>query len=374
MPRLLILCEYPTLLGGERSMLSTLDMVAAAEFEVRVAAPPTGALADVIRQRGVAHVPWRVRHDNGKRLPLDVLRERLAQLIESEQPDLVHANSLSTSRIAGPVVKNLGVLSVGHLRDIITLSQQAIDDLNCHQRLIAVSSATREFHILQGVDADKCVVVHNGVDLEHFRPQPRTGYLHQELWLPPNVRFVATIGQFSLRKAIDVALSAAKFVVAKSSDLHWLIVGERASDKAETEEYEARLRAIAAGQALAGRVHFLGRREDVAELMAECDVLVHSARQEPLGRVLIEAAASGLPVVATDVGGTREIFASEADGAVLVPVDDAAAIGEAVITLLNNEVRRASRGAAVRRRAETAFDVRHAAARLIEWYQEVLET
>jgi glycosyltransferase involved in cell wall biosynthesis len=104
----------------------------------------------------------------------------------------------------------------------------------------------------------------------------------------------------------------------------------------------------------------------------ECDLLVHAARQEPLGRVLLESAASGLPVVATDVGGTREIFPTEEDGAVLVPADDAAAIANAVTILLRNDERRRSLGSAGRRRAERQFDVHQASARLIEFYRRVL--
>ena len=90
--------------------------------------------------------------------------------------------------------------------------------------------------------------------------------------------------------------------------MHWLIVGERTSNKDESRNFESGLRSTAAQPPLAGRVHFLGSIADVPRLMTECVLLVHAARQEPLGRVLLEAAASGLAVVATDVGGTREIF------------------------------------------------------------------
>ena len=124
---------------------------------------------------------------------------------------------------------------------------------------------------------------------------------------------------------------------------------------------------------LAGRVHFLGTRNDVPQLLPECALLVHAARQEPLGRVLLEAAACGLAVVATDVGGTREIFPTEADGAVLVPADDPVAIADAVTALLGDDARRAALGRAGRRRAEAAFDVHSAAARLIDLYQSVLD-
>jgi glycosyltransferase involved in cell wall biosynthesis len=107
-------------------------------------------------------------------------------------------------------------------------------------------------------------------------------------------------------------------------------------------------------------------------LLNECALLVHGARQEPLGRVLLEAAASGVAVVVTDVGGTREIFPTELGGAILVPPDDDRALAAAMLALLRNEPRRQSLAQAARRRAEEAFDIRRAVQRLIEQYRELL--
>src|SRR4051794_25382933 len=102
MPRLLILCEYPTLLGGERSMLSALPAVAADGFEILVAAPPCGPLADELKSRAIPLLPWSAHDEQGQRLPLDRLREDLAKLVRQSRPNLLHANSLSTARVSGP--------------------------------------------------------------------------------------------------------------------------------------------------------------------------------------------------------------------------------------------------------------------------------
>src|SRR5258706_2889109 len=142
MPRLLILCEYPTILGGERSMLATLPAVAADGFDVFVAAPPSGQLADELGRRDIPHVKWQTHDELGGRFPLDRLREDLANLLRQSQPNLLHANSLSTARIAGPVAVKCDVRSIGHLRDILKLAPQAVEDLNAHRRLLAVSRAT----------------------------------------------------------------------------------------------------------------------------------------------------------------------------------------------------------------------------------------
>jgi glycosyltransferase involved in cell wall biosynthesis len=379
MPRLLIVCEYPTLLGGERSMLATLPAVVAAGFDVQVAAPVLGPsaplpgpLAAALRQCKIPHLPWLTHDANGERLSLEHLRDTLSQIIRDSQADLVHANSLSASRISGPVTAELGVRSIGHLRDIVNVSQQAMDDLNCHSLLLAVSNATREHHVVQGLDPTKCRVVYNGVDLTAFQPRPRTGYMHDKLSLQPSDRLIVTIGQVGLRKGTDVALAAARRVVQGDPSVHWLVVGERTSNKEESRAFESSLQSSAASPPLAGHVQFLGCRNDVWKLMPECDLLLHAARQEPLGRVLLEAGSCGLPVVATDVGGTREIFPTEQDGAILVPADDEVAIADEICELLSNERRLQILGAAGRRRAELAFDIRRTAPLLVEHYHEVL--
>lgn len=373
MPRLLILCEYPMLLGGEQSMLATLPAVVAAGFDVRIAAPPFGPLARAVRECSVGHVPLLTHVRAGERLPLPQLRSEIRDVLRRQEPALVHANSLSIARFAGPVVADSGVPGVGHLRDIVKLSRQAVDDLNRHRVLVAVSTATREYHAQQRLDGAKCIVSFNGVDLDRFRPRPRSGYLHRELQLPDAARFVVTIGQLGLRKGTDVALAAASEVMREMADVHWLIVGERTSGKAESVEFEASLRAVADEPPLRGRVHFLGQRSDVCELLNECHVLVHAARQEPLGRVLLEAAASGLPVMVTDVGGTHEIFPTETDGALLVPADNAKEMARAVLSVMGDASLHRALSTGARQRAEEQFDVDDAARRLVGIYESVLK-
>lgn len=355
-------------------MLATLNTVVRNDFDVLVAAPPQGALAKELADKGVDHLTWSVAGKSNPRRPLAALRSELQQMLARVSPDLVHANSLSTSRLSGPVISDRQIPSLAHLRDIVKLSRQAIDDINCHTRIAAVSLATRDFHIARGVDADKTVVLSNGVDLNLFRPRPRPAYIHRELGLPASACLIVTIGQLGLRKATDVALKAARQIIATLEDVHWLIVGQRTSEKAESRSFEARLHAMAAEKPLAGHVHFLGSRADVPHLLAECELLVHTARQEPLGRVLLEAAACGLPVVATNAGGTSEIFPSEADGAVVVPIDDVAAIGRSVIALLNDDARRRAMIRGARRRAEQAFDINTTATELVATYRRILDS
>ena len=174
MPDVLIVCEYATLSGGERSMLATLDLVSRAGFNLAVAAPPDGPLAESLGARGIEVVPFTIRA-RGAALPQARSRELLGEIIRRRQPAIVHANSLAMGRLAGPVAFESGLAGIAHLRDIVRLSAQAIRDLNRNVRLLAVSRATAEFHAAQGLDAEKLHVVYNGVELEWFPPRPPTG-------------------------------------------------------------------------------------------------------------------------------------------------------------------------------------------------------
>ena len=166
-------------------------------------------------------------------------------------------------------------------------------------------------------------------------------------------------------------LEAAERLADVLPDVHYLIVGERWSQKEESRQFEAILRRPAA-ESLRDRFHLLGYRDDVNRLLNELTLLVHPARQEPLGRVLLEAAASGVAVVASDVGGTTEIFPNSSRAARLVQPNDAEALAAAIEDLLGNPAARGSMGGSARRRVEEAFAIETAAAGLIGQYHEVL--
>jgi len=358
--------------GGERSLLAVLDGLRTAGYRMHAAAPAVGPLTAAFVERGVPVVALDLHDTQGRRFELSVCRERIRAVVEAVKPDLIHANSLSMSRLTGPVAEQLGLPSLGHLRDIINVPAAVIADLNRHTRLVTVSHATRDWYVAAGLDPTRTQVLYNGVDLTCFRPRPPSGCLHRELGLPPEASLVASIGQIGMRKGLLTLMAAAREVVDTTDHVHFVIIGQRYSQKQEALEYERQVHAAADSGHLRGHVHFLGVRSDVDRLLNEFTLLAHPARQEPLGRVLLEAAAAGLPVVATDVGGTREIFPPETGSACLVPPDDPAALAAAIGRVLKDADRRAAIGRSARLRAEQAFDANRAAETLASHYGELI--
>lgn len=341
MPDLLIVAEYGTLNGGERSLLASLGLFAGAGWRGQALVPGHNRFAAALRGLGLGVTDWPLQDDQGQRRPLPELRQQLGEVIQRIQPDLVLANSLSTGRILGRLKPEFpGLPLLACLRDIMRLNRSWIGDLNRLDCRIAVSRATREFHVAQGIHGRHTEVVYNGVDLERFHPPPpdqaTVPGIRRELSIPTDCRLVLFVGQIGLRKGLDVWLKAAARIAAERDDVHFLITGLRYSGKQESIEHERALRRQSCRANLAGRVHWLGERQDVPELMRQVSVLLHTPRQEPLGRVLLEACSSGLPVVATRVGGTSEILASGQLRSLLVESGDDRAAAAVVGRLLRD--------------------------------------
>ena len=276
MTRVLVLCEYGSLNGGEHSLLTVVQPLRDLGFELTIAAPPEGPLADLLREIRVPLVPLDPSIRDS-RCAVSDRRHALSTLLSSQRPEVLHANSLAMSRLCGPVAASMRLASVGHLRDIMRISRTAAEDLNCHTRLLAVSQAVRNWYVGQAVDADKVFVSYNGVDLQRFRPRAPTGYLADELGLPRSAPLVLSIGQVILRKGWDILLEAAGRVLGRRDDVHFLVVGRRFSEKPETVQYEETLRRLAEKKPWAGHVHFMGVRSDVDRMLGEATLLVHPA-------------------------------------------------------------------------------------------------
>ena len=302
------------------------------EMEFVAIAAPVGPLADSLDEMGIERTPFTPRKHGRLRRSQEEIFQQIASALESIQPDLLHANSLAMARLTGKWVNELTIPCTGHLRDIIKLSNSAISDLNSNNGLVAVSSATKHFHVEQGLDSSKTHVIYNGVDLEKFRPRPSQKKLHAEYGIPEDTLLALTVGQICLRKGHDVLAAAAVQAMSNVPHLHLLVAGERYSSKPESIDFEQNFQQTFTDAGFRSRLHRLGYRNDISSLMNEVEFLIHAAKQEPLGRVLLEAVASGLPIIATDVGGTSEIIPTES-GTPLVPSGDADRLSQQIVQL-----------------------------------------
>ncbi len=334
-PKILLFFEYGTLNGGEFSLLAMLETLGRTEFEFVAAAPASGMLTERLEQCGVRVLPLTLRDTQGQKLTIEQINSHLVGLVTRVSPDLVHSNSLSMGRMVGRVARQLPIRCTSHLRDIIRLNKTAVSDLNRNAGLIAVSNATKQYHVKQGILSDKLQVIYNGVNTELFRPTPATGILKQELSLSDSAVLCANIGQICLRKGQTLLAQAAVSLAEEFPEANYLFIGQRHSQKQESVAYENAIGIIFREAGIEDRLFCLGFRQDVPVILNEVDLLVHTAHQEPLGRVLLEAASCGQAIVATEVGGTGEILADHVS-AVLIRPDDLEALTAAIRRMLTD--------------------------------------
>lgn len=207
--------------------------------------------------------------------------------------------------------------------------------------------------------------VHNGVDLERFKPGPRTGWIHDQLGLDRAHRLIGMPAVFARWKGhLGVVDAFERGPARTTDDVHLVLVGGQIYDTTAERGYaEELVRRVSRGSIGGGaaprpmheRVHFLKFQTEPWTLYPEFDVVVHfSTRPEPFGRVVLEAMASGVPVIAAGAGGPTEIVEHGVTGW-LVPPQDVPTLANTMEGALHAD--RVAMGAAGRRVAEERFSV-----------------
>jgi glycosyltransferase involved in cell wall biosynthesis len=346
-PTVLLLANFADLAGGgEQSLLGLAAALDRRRLRVLASVTAEGEVAAGLRALGipVTVVPLpRVRPWTLAAAAVAVLR--LRALLARQGVALVHAHGSRGALYAGLAGRSLGVPLVWHVR--VADADPRLDPLlsRLATAIVANSAATAARLRRVPVAAARTTIVPNGVDLTRFVPGSPDPALRSALGLDPALPVVAYVGRLEHGKGVDVLLDAALRVHTKLPAA-FLFVGD------------GPLRAPLAARATAAGLPacFAGRRDDVPELLRLCRVVVLPSRQEAFGRVLVEAMASGVPVVATRVGGIPEVCA---DGvtALLVPPEDPGALAAAIVLTLTDQAATAARVAAAAADVRARFDL-----------------
>jgi glycosyltransferase involved in cell wall biosynthesis len=220
----------------------------------------------------------------------------------------------------------------------------------CDQ-LIGDTQSIVDYLTAEGWPEGHAVYLPNFVSEARGAPIPRG-----ELGVPEGVPLLLGLGRLHVNKAFDVLLKALALIPAA----HLLLAG--VGPEQET------LQALAAGLGVASRVHFLGWRDDVARLFATVDLFVHPARHEPLGNVVIEAWAQGLPVVCAASQGPAVLIEDGVSG-LLAPVEQPAPLAAAVNALLADPARAKAIAAA----GEAVYRAHYTETAVVAAYQAFFE-
>lgn len=298
------------------------------------------------------------------------------RVCHNRQVDLIHAHDggsqyvASALRLAAPRLRavmtfhrTLGLESAGfrnRLRNRVTLP--------LIQRVLTATEERRQFFLAESpVSPEKVQVIPLGVDLTTFHPEPSIrATLRQELGLSPDTVLCLAIGHSGGEKGLDQVIDGFALAAARLGDRPWhlALLGGGSPARLATLHQSARAQ-------LGDRVTLAGFRTDIPRWLQGADLLVHAPRLEAFGLVIVQAMATGLPVLGMSVGGMPEVVESGVTGR-LVPAGDIAALAEGIIALVSDETARNCMGRAGLRRARERFDAVRSAESHRDLYQELL--
>ncbi|MGE8640838.1 MAG: glycosyltransferase family 4 protein [Achromobacter sp.] len=205
-------------------------------------------------------------------------------------------------------------------------------------RVTTVSDHVRKYLIERGVPANKVATVYSPIVLP---PPVERSTLREELDLADDDIVVGCVAVMRATKGHKDLIDAIVPLMASRPKLHLVFVGGGSPVFEQTQDYVATL-------GLQDRIHLMGMRRDVPNLLAGFDVFALATQQEASGTVFVEAQASGLPVIGTDVGGVSEMF-RDGDTGILVPPKNPQALTDALQRLIDDPVLRRRMGDAGRK-------------------------
>ena len=327
-----------------------------------------GKLAAKVEAEGFRVVDAPIKRSQN---PLALLRAygALRDLFEAERFDMVHAHTPVAALAGRPAAKAAGVARVVYTAHGFYFHENmpapkralhvALEWFGGRFTDVLMTQAEEDAATARALGLCKGGVVEaigNGSDPARFRPpapgEDTRARLREAIGTAADTPVFAMIGRLVAEKGYPELLRAMRR--APGSEL-W-VVGERlASDHAES--IAADIAAVEADPDLAQRIRFLGYRADVPDLLRAADAFVLPSHREGMPRSIIEAMLTGLPVVATDIRGSREEVVSGETG-LLVPVRDEHALGAAIAALAGDPALRARMGQAGLARARLLYDER----------------
>jgi glycosyltransferase involved in cell wall biosynthesis len=362
-------------LGGAEGYLQTLLLHADQQrFRIGLVLPgrpATWPLVDLLRKQGVEVHTLDTIHYEG--LSVGAIAQSVA-LLRRLRPTIVHFNLPSPRRCAETVIAAwlLGIPQRLATFQLVTPIPHFAWPMGWLRRLnrrvqyrmlhqgVAVSEGNRRLLVEQyGFPANQLMLIPNAVDTAYFQPRADDGVLRAQWGVPQGAPLIGLIGRLSRQKGHAVLFDALPMVWAICPDAHVLLAG--------TGDLEEALRRQAAQIGAEGRVHFIGQRHDIPQVLATLDVFVLPSLYEGLSFAVLEAMATERAIVATAVDGTVEVIDDTQTG-LLVPPGVPESLAAAILRLLGDPTLRLRLGRAARQSILANFDQRQMLQRTFTLY------
>lgn len=383
-----------TTLSGKRLVhVTTVDMslvlllgpqlraFAAAGMEVIGVSAP-GPYVSELESWGIRHEP--LRHSTrSMALGQDALAvTELFNVFRRLRPDIVHTHNPKPGvygRVMARVAGVPGVVNTVH--GLYAAPEDTITRRTAVYALERAASACSGAELVQNPDdlevltrlhvpVEKLVLLGNGVDLERFHPPTDDSErlrIRKELGIEPDAVVVGTVGRLVWQKGFQELFEAARRLASSRPGVVFVIVGAADPEKADAIDADTLAKI---GEA-ATNVIFTGGRGDVECLYPAFDLFVLPSYREGFPRAAMEAAATGLPIIATDIRGCRQVVTHGLNG-LLVPLHDIDRLASAIEEFVDDGELRRRMGEASRRKAEVDFDDRSVVDKTLAAYERVL--
>jgi len=286
---------------------------------------------------------------------------KLAKILKEEKVDIVHARSRVPAIIAFFAHRATGAKFVTTCHGYY--SQNIFSRVMGWGKVVIVASSAISEHMVRdfGVPKERIRFIPRGVDLREFRFQDKKNKKQ-------DVFTIGVIGRLTPIKGHKYFLGAVSRVIRSYPKVRALIIGEASPGK---EKYEQELKMLVRRLSLDKYVKFTGRSDNIPKALSDLDALVlPTVTQEAFGRVLIEAGAVGVPIIATEVGGITDIVKNNVNG-ILVSHSNSAELASAITKLIADSELSNRLTLAARKNVEENFSLDKMADKTIKVYQEV---
>lgn len=322
MKTVLFVSLYSEMGGGEVAVYNHLKVIDRARFRPVVMFNASGAFAEKVRSLGVETVivPFDTVMLSSLISPVRLARlaaasRRVGAYLNENRPDVIACSDVLALLLIGVSVLRLRIPVIYHVIFFYEFVRLLVFNLLAVllvERIVTNSRTVRsELERSTLFLSRKMVTVYHGVDLDLFHPRQNGAErpLRRELGLAPGVRLVGMVGRFDPPKGHEVFLDAASRLVHTRPDTTFVVIGGVLFGDVFPlfKSYEEKVCRRAEQLDLHESVRFLAHREDMPEVMRSLDVLVLPSLREGFGLVVLEALASGIPVVASRNAGAMEI-------------------------------------------------------------------
>ena len=298
-----------------------------APFEPLVALPGDGPFAGELREENwnVSFAPLRRLQRprgiiDGMASLLHVLQTapHICRLVDKSGARLIHSNSTTAHLVGGVAAERTNRPSIWHCRDLISLERIAPQLASKATRVVAISGCVASQLEKDGVPHEKISVIYNGLDPERWRCKQDSD-LRATLALPEDAFVFGIVGQLvPWKNHADFIEAAAKFMQQEDvGNARFVAIGGDLFG--DHQDYIVELRALVKKHGLTDRFNFIPRQTSAVDAISALDCLVHPARDEPFGRVLMEAMSLEIPVIAVNENGPLEIVTHGHDGLLVKP-------------------------------------------------------